>query len=111
MNRLIKSLKKIVNKTFVQMMEQLVKGLFDMNEDTIVIPPEYVEVIDASEYKEELSEHFKQVPEVAKPLLKEAKTAFSKIEKALCSAPAFINAVKAAIPDVTLQAVLTDDKS
>ena len=29
-----------------------------MNEDTIVIPPEYVEVIDASEYKEELSEHF-----------------------------------------------------
>ena len=47
-----------------------------MNEDTIVIPPEYVEVIDASEYKEELSEHFEQVPEVAKPLLKEAKTAF-----------------------------------
>ena len=81
-----------------------------MNEDTIVIPPEYVEVIDASEYKEELSEHFKQVPEVAKPLLKEAKTAFLKIEKALYTAPAFINAVKAAIPDVTLQAVLTDEQ-
>ena len=28
------------------------KGLFDMDEDTIVIPPEDVEVIDASEYKE-----------------------------------------------------------
>lgn len=29
-----------------------------MDEDTIVISPEDVEVIDASEYKEELSEHF-----------------------------------------------------
>ena len=57
-----------------------------MDEDTIVIPPEDVEVIDASEYKEELSEHFEQVPEVAKPLLKEAKNAFSKIEKALYTA-------------------------
>ena len=81
-----------------------------MEEETIVIPPEDVEIIDESEYKAELAEHFDHVPEVAKPLLKEAKTAFSKIEKALYTAPAFINAVKAAIPDVTLQAVLTDDQ-
>ena len=81
-----------------------------MEEETIVIPPEDVEIVDESEYKEELAEHFDHVPEVAKPLLKEAKTAFSKIEKALYTAPAFINAVKAAIPDVTLQAVLTDDQ-
>lgn len=81
-----------------------------MDEDTVVIPPEDVEVIDASEYKGELSDHFERVPEVAKPLLKEAKVAFSKIEKALYTSPAFINAVKAAIPDVTLQAVLTDDQ-
>ena len=81
-----------------------------MEEETIVIPPEDVEIIDESEYKAELAEHFDHVPEVAKPLLKEAKTAFSKIEKALYTAPAFINAVKAAIPDVTLQAELTDDQ-
>lgn len=81
-----------------------------MDEDTIVIPFEDVEVTDAFEYKEELSEHFEQVPEVAKQLLKEAKTAFSKIEDALYTAPAFVNAVKAAIPDVTLQAVLTDEQ-
>jgi hypothetical protein len=81
-----------------------------MDEDTIVIPEEDVEIIDASEYKEELSPHFNQVPEVAKPLLKEARQAFSKIEKALYTAPAFINAVKAAVPDVTLQAVLTDEQ-
>ena len=81
-----------------------------MDEEKIIIPPEDVEIIDASEYREELSEHFGQVPEVAKPLLKGAKTAFSKIEKALYTAPAFINAVKAAVPDVTLQAVLTDEQ-
>lgn len=79
-----------------------------MDEEIIIIPPEDVEIIDASEYREELTEHFGQVPEVAKPLLKGAKTAFSKIEKALYTAPAFINVVKAAVPDVTLQAVLTD---
>lgn len=81
-----------------------------MDEETIIIPPEDVEIIDASEYREELTEHFGQVPEVAKPLLKGAKTAFSKIEKALYTAPAFINAVKAAVPDVMLQAVLTDEE-
>lgn len=81
-----------------------------MDEETIIIPPEDVEIIDASEYREELTEHFGQVPEVAKPLLKGAKTVFSKIEKALYTAPAFINAVKAAVPDVTLQAVLTDEE-
>ena len=71
---------------------------------------EDVEIIDASEYKEELSEHFGRVPEVAKPLLKGAKTVFSQIEKSLYTAPAFINAVKAAVPDVTLQAMLTDEQ-
>ena len=81
-----------------------------MDEETIIIPPEDVEIIDASEYREELTEHFGQVPEVAKPPLKGAKTAFSKIEKALYTATAFINAVKAAVPDVTLQAILTDEQ-
>ena len=72
-----------------------------MDKETIII---------ASEYKEELSEHFGRVPEVAKPLLKGAKTVFSQIEKSLYTAPAFINAVKAAVPDVTLQAMLTDEQ-
>lgn len=81
-----------------------------MDEEAIIIPSEDIEVIDTSEYKEELAEHFGQVPEVAKPLLKGAKTAFSKIEKALYTAPAFINAVKAVVPDVALQAVLTDEQ-
>ena len=71
-----------------------------MDRETIIIASEDVEIIDASEYKEELS----------KPLLKGAKTVFSQIEKSLYTAPAFINAVKAAVPDVTLQAMLTDEQ-
>lgn len=82
----------------------------EMEGETIVISSDKIEIVDTLGYKEELSEHFNQVPEVAKPLLKEAKTAFSKIEKALYTAPAFINAVKASIPNVTLQAVLTDEQ-
>lgn len=81
-----------------------------MGVDITVSPHEDTEIIDSTEYKEELSLHFDRVPEVAKPLLKEAGVAFSKIEKALYTAPAFINAVKAAVPDVTLQAVLTDEQ-
>ena len=81
-----------------------------MDKETIIIASEDVEIIDASEYKEELSEHFGRVPEVAKPLLKGAKTVFSQIEKSLYTAPAFIYAVKAAVPDVTLQAMLTDEQ-
>lgn len=79
-------------------------------EDVIVISEGDVEIIEYEEYKTEIDQHFARVPEVAKPLLKEAKIAFSKIEKSLYSMPAFINAVKAAVPDVTLQAVLTDDQ-
>lgn len=50
------------------------------------------------------------MPEVARPLLKGAKEVFSKIEQMLYSAPAFINLVKASIPEQTFQAILTDDQ-
>lgn len=81
-----------------------------MDEDVIVIPAEDIEVIDASEYSANLTEHFTDLPEVAKPLLIEAKVTFQRIEKALYSAPAVFDAIKAAIPDMTLQAVLTDEQ-
>lgn len=81
-----------------------------MDEDIIVIPAEDLEVIDASEYSASLTEHFTDLPEVAKKLLIEAKVTFQRIEKTLYSAPAVIDAVKAAIPDMTLQAVLTDEQ-
>ena len=60
-------------------------------DDVIHISPDDIEVIDASEYSEDLTEYFSDMPEVARPLLKSAKEAFSKIEQMLYSAPALIN--------------------
>ncbi len=81
-----------------------------MGETVIHISPEDVEVIDASEYREDLTEYFNDVPEVARPLIKGAKEAFAKIEQMLYSAPAFINLVKASIPEQTFQAILTGEQ-
>ena len=79
-------------------------------DDTIYISPDEIEIIEASDYCADVDGYFSSVPEVAKPLLKSAKVTLSKIEKMLYSAPAFINAVKASIPDETLQAILTDEQ-
>jgi hypothetical protein len=69
-----------------------------------------IKVKDCGVYYSDLFEPFSSIPEVAKPLLKNAKETLVKIEGMLYSAPAFINAVKACIPQETLQAILTDDQ-
>lgn len=74
------------------------------------ISPEDIEIVNASEYSEDLTEYFNEMPEVARPLLKGAKEVFSKIEQMLYSAPAFINLVKASVPEQTFQTILTDDQ-
>lgn len=79
-------------------------------DDTIYIIPDDIEIVDSRDYCADVAEHFSSVPEVAKPLLRNAKAAFSKIKKMLYSTPAFINAVKASVPEETFQAVLTDDQ-
>lgn len=79
-------------------------------DDVIYIGPNDVELGIDGKYCIDLDEHFSSVPEVAKPLLRNAKTAFSKIEKMLYSAPALINAIRASLPEDTFQAVLTDDQ-
>ena len=79
-------------------------------DDTIYISPDDIEIVDVSDYCADVEGYFSSVPEVAKPLLKSAKITLSKIEKMLYSAPAFINAVKASIPDEIFQAILTDEQ-
>lgn len=78
--------------------------------ETIYISPDDVEIIDTEDYSYEVVEHFSDIPEVAKPLLKGAKKAFDKIEKMLYTAPAFINMVKASVPEQAFQAILTDEQ-
>lgn len=79
-------------------------------EETIYISPDDIEVIYAEDYSYEVGEHFSDMPEVAKPLLKGAKKAFKKIKEMLYTAPAFINLVKASVPEQVFQAVLTDEQ-
>ena len=90
------------------------EGLQELEEivnDTLKLDITYIdEEADSMLYPEELSLFLDEYPDVVKPLIQKAKDGLSKIEKALYTAPALINAVKAAIPDMTLQAVLTDDQ-
>ena len=81
-----------------------------MEDNVMHISPENIEIVDVSEYCEDLTEYFGDMPEVARPLMKGAKEAFSKIENMLYSAPAFINLVKASVPEQAFQAILTDDQ-
>lgn len=62
-------------------------------DDTIYIMPDYIEIFENRHYFTNIIEHFSSVPAVEKPLLRNTKAAFSKIEVMLYSAPAFINAV------------------
>lgn len=75
-------------------------------DNTVYISPDDIEIVDGAD----VDGYFSSVPEVAKPLLKSIKGTINKIEKMLYSAPAFINAVKASIPNETLQAILTDEQ-
>lgn len=61
-------------------------------------------------YRTDISKHFSNLPEVAKPLIKGAKNSLNKIREMLYSAPAFINAVKASVPEEVFKTVLTNEQ-
>lgn len=79
-------------------------------EDIIHIMPDDIEIELNGEYCANVAEHFSSVPEVAKPLLNNARMTLSKLKAMLLSAPAFISVVKASIPKETFQAILTAEQ-
>lgn len=79
-------------------------------EEKIITTPQNIELIDSSSYKEELKQHFDHSPDIARPLLEQATNYFTSIKQALYITPSFINAVKTAVPNITLQAILTDEQ-
>ncbi len=81
-----------------------------IHDDAIQVASEVVEPCGFNDYTPEPATQFAHLPPVAQPLLKEAQSTFKKIEQMLYLTPSFIHLVKAAIPDVTLQAVLTDEQ-
>lgn len=67
-------------------------------------------VISQAGYSFRPAEFFSKLPEVAKPLVRDAEIALSKIEESLYSVSAFVNLIKSSLPEVSLQAVLSDDQ-
>lgn len=78
-------------------------------DEPIILDSEDFEIL-GEEYSYDIRDHFSDIPDIAKPLMRTAKATLMKIEQMLYSAPAFINAVKASMPEITLQAVLSDEQ-
>ena len=68
-------------------------------EEIIHVSSESNQTSSLTDYTESVVKCFDSVPEVAKPLIGSAGRLFNRIEKTLYSAPAFVSAVKAAIPE------------
>jgi hypothetical protein len=79
-------------------------------DESINISSNDIEIMDCTDFYDEVPVQYFVLPEVARPLIKSAKQTFTKIKEMLYSTPAFINAVKASIPQETFQAILTDDQ-
>lgn len=78
-------------------------------EEIIHVSSESNQTSSLTDYTESVVKCFDSVPEVAKPLIGSAGRLFNRIEKTLYSAPAFVSAVKAAIPEEAYQVILTDE--
>ena len=79
-------------------------------EEIIHEPAAQNEAGNLTEYTESVVDCFDSVPEVAKPLIGSAGRLLNRIEKMLYSAPAFVGAVKAVIPEEAYQVILTDER-
>ena len=76
----------------------------------VTVSEDGIEVIDTKGYSDDVDVLFKDVPKIAKSLLKSAKSVFSGIEKMLYTAPEFIQTIKELVPSSRLEAILSDDQ-
>lgn len=81
-----------------------------MDESNIVLSNGDYEVVENAELSPDVAECFDNVPDVARPLIDNAERLFKRIERTLYSAPSFISAVKAAVPEEVYQVILTDEQ-
>lgn len=68
------------------------------------------DILDIDGYELKPSSFFNKLPEIAKPLVKNANKILSEVEKMLYSAPAFINVVQSSIPEEIFQAILSPEQ-
>lgn len=80
------------------------------SDDVIYIDSADVDVVDEV-YLSSVEDGFDQLPEVARPLINNAKQIMMQVQEWLYNAPAFINLLKASVPKEIFQAVLTNEQS
>ena len=68
------------------------------------------DILDIDGYELKPSSFFNKLPEIAKPLVKNANKILSEVEKMLYSAPAFIHVVQSSIPEEVFQAILSPEQ-
>ena len=81
-----------------------------MDESNIVLSNDDYKVVENAELLPDVVKCFDNVPDVARPLIGNAERLFKRIERTLYSAPSFISAVKAAVPEEVYQVILTDEQ-
>ncbi|MBM7643400.1 hypothetical protein [Streptococcus loxodontisalivarius] len=81
-----------------------------MDEGILYFGPDDYEIINLDDYQTKPTKFIGKLPKIGKSLLSKANDNFLKVEKLLYAAPSFINAIKASIPEETLQAVLSNDQ-
>lgn len=81
-----------------------------MDESNIVLSNDDYKVVESAELLPDVVKCFDNVPDVARPLIGNAERLFKRIERTLYSAPSFISAVKAAVPEEVYQVILTDEQ-
>ena len=81
-----------------------------MDEKTIFISHDDIEIVNIEEYAADIGKYFTDIPDIARLLVSCAKRTLKKIEKMLYTAPAFVSMLQAALPEEIFQAVLTDDQ-
>lgn len=77
-------------------------------ENIIEIPPENIENIENNDYKNNVKKCFFNLPDVAQVIVSGANNSLKKIENILYTTPSFINLIKATIPEVSYQAILSN---
>lgn len=79
-------------------------------DDKIYKYPEDFDILNADEYKENISQHFMELPNVTNFLIEDAQTNFNKIEEMLYSTPTIVEVIKSFIPNEAYKVLLTAEQ-
>lgn len=80
------------------------------NDNIIEISADNITVLDNNEYKESIKDCFFNLPDIAQAIISNANKSLNKIEKLIYNTPAFVNLIKASVPKISYQAILSDSQ-